>query len=212
MRAVLRKFAKPCWVSVAPTGVVNSWAGDKTIFNSFASLAIIVVFAFTWAPNLEQHSNSEVASTLSSGASVPEIAAKTKNGVEVRVNRIQRIGTDVRLPQNFEKLDVDGVKLTRTIAISICQKGQGNFRLMKITLQNGEILNPCMQGNPSFMSVLANATIPNGFDFMETWFEFLRTRNSKMFFRSLFPIRQPTKLIKLQSFGLKTLLPERCEH
>ena len=103
-----------------------------------------------------------------------QIAKSTKQGVSVEINQLQlqRIGPAVQLPAKLEQLINKPDRLKRTIALSISQSGQGKSSgPMSITLRSGEVLNPCLNGNQRFMSVLANAKVPRDVDYIESWFE-----------------------------------------
>ena len=115
------------------------------------------------------------------------IACKEISGVEVRVNQIQiqRLGATAEVPNKLKAFIGDRDEFTRTIAISLSQKNQGStIGPTHLELKNGLKLNPFINGNQRFMSVIANASIPDGCDFAEYWFEV----PNKTAFEDIFPI------------------------
>lgn len=115
------------------------------------------------------------------------IAQLEKLGVTVRINQlqVQRLGPTVHVPKNWELLVSGRDEFRRTIAISISQTGQGTtVGPTHIKLKSGQVLRPFLNGNQRFMSVVANAEIPDGFDFAEYWFPIPANTN----FADVFPI------------------------
>ncbi len=115
------------------------------------------------------------------------IARAKKHGVEVCVNQVQvqRIGPTVQLPRELGLIVSDREDFRRTIAISLSQKGQGTtIGPTHIKLNSGLVLHPVMNGNQRFMSVVANADIPEDFDFAEYWFRI----PENMKFADMFPL------------------------
>ncbi len=115
------------------------------------------------------------------------VARKEICGVEVLVNQIQiqRLGPTANVPNKLKMYIADRGEFKRTIAISLSQKNQGTtIGPTHLKLKNGLELRPFMNGNQRFMSVIANAAIPDGFDFAEYWFEV----PSETAFKDIFPI------------------------
>jgi hypothetical protein len=115
------------------------------------------------------------------------IALLTKTGVDVRINQIQlqRIGTSIDPVAAIGKFGIDLENFSRTIAISISQKGQGTSSgPISIILKNGVEMHPMLQGNQKLMSVLVNSKIDEDYDFMESWFAV----PSDIEFEQIFPI------------------------
>ena len=105
---------------------------------------------------------------------IRSVAQKEISGVEVLVNQIQiqKLGRTAQVPNRLKMFITDRDEFTRTIAISLSQKGQGTtIGPTHLELKNGLKLRPFMNGNQRFMSGVANAAIPDGFDFAEYWFE-----------------------------------------
>jgi hypothetical protein len=115
------------------------------------------------------------------------VARKEIRGVEVLVNQvqIQRLGPTAEIPDKLKISSFGGDELTRTIAISLSQKGHGSSTgPTHLELGNGQKLSPFMNGNQRFMSVIANAAVPQGFDFAEYWFRV----PSETKFADIFPL------------------------
>lgn len=105
---------------------------------------------------------------------ISAIAEQTKQGVEVKIAQlqIQRIAGEVKLSKPFGKFAVDEAPYRRTIAFSILQKGTGNSSgPAMVTLNNGKRPSHRMSSNQQMMSRMANAQTPDGYQFMEYWFE-----------------------------------------
>ena len=105
---------------------------------------------------------------------VRSITRKKIRGVEVQVNQIQiqKLGSTAQVPSQLADFVSDRNKFTRTITISLSQKGQGTtIGPTHLELKNGSKLRPFLNGNQRFMSAVANAAIPDGFDFAEYWFQ-----------------------------------------
>ena len=116
------------------------------------------------------------------------IAEREIDGVVVRINQLQmqRIGGEVRTPEILTRLQIGGEKFQRTIALVLTQNGQGTTSgPLHITLRNGRVLHPVLDGNSRFMSVLANAETAEGDAFQETWF----TVPAEVEFADVFPIQ-----------------------
>lgn len=102
------------------------------------------------------------------------VARQNVRGVEVLINQIQmqKLGAEARVPKHLQAFTFQGDPFSRTIAISISQKGQGaSVGPTHVELKNGQKLRPFLHGNQQFMSVVANAAIPDGYDFAEHWFQ-----------------------------------------
>jgi len=115
------------------------------------------------------------------------VARKEIRGVEVLVNQIQiqKLGRTADVPDKLRMFIAERRGFSRTIAISLSQKGQGTaVGPTHLELKNGLKLRPFMNGNQRFMSAIANAAIPDGFDFAEYWFEV----PSETKFEDIFPI------------------------
>lgn len=105
---------------------------------------------------------------------LPPVARQKIRGVEVLVNQIQiqRLGSTAKVPGKLNLIVTHQDQLKRTIAISLSQRNQGTASgPTHLELNDGQTLHPIMHGNQRFMSVIANAAIPEGFDFAEYWFE-----------------------------------------
>ena len=97
-----------------------------------------------------------------------------KNGVEVRINQVQmqRITGEVDVEATLMRKVLERANYARTIAVSLSQKGQGNLQgPIVVKSSNGKTLQMRISTNQRLMSRLANAAIPEGFDYSEYWFE-----------------------------------------
>lgn len=137
-----------------------------------------------------------IASTVTLGVGFHEtsiendlqpVARKEVRGVEVLVNQIQiqRLGKTAKVPSKLKMFIAERNEFKRTITISLSQKNQGvTIGPTHLELKNGLKLHPFMNGNQRFMSVVANAAIPDGFDFAEYWFDV----PNETAFKDIFPI------------------------